>query len=209
MGFWQKIFGKRRPVGPQAAFVAEGGSLPVQPKSVEAVPEEPSAVTISRTDDRGTSYYRGKDFERLVQDLLWRVQARFPSRVKVNPQVRLKLFDGRIKVIDFAFEYQLASSRNQIAVECQDRESWSTEIIDKILAIRNHSYRNRFWFVYHDDSFLSGEAKDLFKRHGILCFSLSTLQAHLAAVSRDLSAVEEAQRRQPPFDYEGTIDPIG
>jgi len=189
MSIWKKIFGKSRSASSQAHVAAE--SLVTHSKPIEEAPKPPSLTPAS-----SPGFTRGKAFERSVQELLQGLRESFPSRVEVTPQKRIDLLDGRFKVIDFEFEYTLASSRHQIAVECQDRESWSTEIIDKILAIRNHSYRNRFWFVYLDDSFLSEEAKGLLKKHGILYFSLSRLRAHLDAVRRDLSAVDNAERRR-------------
>lgn len=137
---------------------------------------------------------KGKSFEAQVSILLQTVAQVFPSRVTLTPQAEVKLNDSRKKVIDFAFDYRSLSSNHQIAIECQDRASWSSEIVDKILAIRNHSFRNRFWFVYNDPEFLTRETKKLLKSHGIIFFSFLELENHLAFVALDLWGAEQVER---------------
>lgn len=136
------------------------------------------------------SYDKGKVFEAEVERLLRPLESRYPKRVKVAAQVEIPLNDGRSKSVDFTVDYRLASSNHQVAVECQDRESWSTRILDKILVIRNHSSRNRFWFVYREAAFLTVKARRLLDKHGVLHFSLEQLSQHIAAVEADVFAAE-------------------
>jgi hypothetical protein len=156
------------------------------------------------------SLFRGKAFEEQILSLLEDLRQDYPARVTIASQARLALNDGRTKIIDFTLDYTLASSKHQIAIECQDRRSWSSEIIDKISAIRNNSCRNRFWFVYRDDDFLSPEAIQQFDSHGILHFSLSELKVHLIAVRQDLfgaDAAAQAWEKSPynPANQDSTL----
>lgn len=150
------------------------------------------------------SLFRGRAFEERVKGLLEELQRDYPDRVEVASQVRLLLNDGRIKVIDLTLDYTLASSKHQIAIECQDRRAWSSEILDKILAIRNNSFRNRFWFVYRDEGFLSGGALHQCDSHGILHFSLSQLVLHLVAVRQDLLGADMAAQAWAESPYNPT-----
>jgi hypothetical protein len=204
MKFWGRIFGRTSPLASSSAGVVPKRTVRVrneaEPKYLSATPSQPVTP-------------KGKDFERDVERLLQAIETDYPLRVKVVPQMRIKLHDSRVKVVDFALDYTLASSRHQVALECQDRDSWSTEILDKILAIRNYSNRNRFWFVYRDELFLTSEAKALLDKHGVLHFSLSELDVHLQAVRFDLHAAEMAkfmmekwnEERRP--DYKPPSDP--
>lgn len=136
------------------------------------------------------SFDKGKAFETEVGKLLKPLESRYPNRVKVATQVEVPLNDGRNKTLDFTIDYRLASSNHKVAVECQDRESWSTRILDKILVIRNNSPRNRFWFVYREAAFLTDKARKLLDKHGILHFSLGQLRQHIAAIEDDVLAAE-------------------
>jgi|GEM_PF-5038071 len=202
MRFWDKLFGRKRTTSslPQVNIGSPSiaGDLFLWKRNeIRDIPGEsnspssPSSPNLPHPPDLPGNF-KGKDFEYIVETLLREVAARFPSRVTVVRQALVRLNDGRAKYVDFAFTYTLASSRHQIAIECQDRKTWSTEIIDKILAIRNHSYRNRFWFVYHEDTFLTDEAKSLLDKHGIIHFPLSALRTHLDAVAEDVRAVKLA-----------------
>ena len=133
---------------------------------------------------------KGKEFEREVEKMLRALSDEFPKRVTIVPQHEIKLSDGRTKVVDFDFSYSLKASKHEMIVECQDREAWSSEIIDKILAVRNYSYRNRVWFVYRDEAFLGDDTKKLFDRHGILYFSISDLRRHLIQIAIELRAID-------------------
>ncbi len=183
MRFWERLLGIRLPHWARS------------PKEPEPRTSKKSLTTQVSGDSR--TFFKGKDFEIAVESLLRDMERCHSTRVRVTPQARLQLNDGRIKYIDFAFDYVLASSDHQVAIECQDRKAWSTEIVDKILTMRNLSYRNRFWFVYRDDDFLSPEGRGVLEKHGIMHFSLSVFRAHLEAVRRDLSAadiLDEIQR---------------
>lgn len=146
-----------------------------------------------------TSYSltKGKSFENEIKQLLIELQNTHPNRVKIIPQEELSLRDGRTKLIDFGLNYRTLSAQHMVAIECQDRDSWSSEIIDKILSIRSHTYRNRFWFVYRDDRFLSEDVKKLFDSHGILHFSLRELRFHVQLIKDDLAAAEAWIQRMP------------
>src|SRR5262245_58518983 len=133
---------------------------------------------------------KGREFERDVESLLRSLESSFPARTKVLPQQSVTLRDGRNKVIDFAFDYELISSHHMVAIECQHREAWTSEILDKILSIRNNSHRNRFWFVYHTDGFLSSDVRELLDNHGVLHFSFGEFERHLILVRADLEATE-------------------
>lgn len=152
-----------------------------------------------------TSISRGKRFEYEVEEYIRSVVNKFPSRSSIVCQAQTHLNDGRTKIIDFTLHYRTSASSHEIAIECQDRERWDSEIVDKILAIRLNSYHNRFWFVFRDDSFLSVEAIALLDSHGIMHFSLEQLRNHLGAIENELAAAELLQEKHK-VKYEAPSD---
>lgn len=150
---------------------------------------------------------KGTDFEKTVEALLSTLQKDFPFRVRVRPQAEVQLRDGRSKFVDFEFTYLLLSSHHWVAVECQHRGAWSADILDKILAIRTHSFHNRFWFVYYDEKFLSDNSRRLLDSHGVMHFSFAELKEHLNWIRADLEAAEQWSKNvssrgsyRPPSD---------
>ena len=145
---------------------------------------------------------RGKAFELAVGTLLGCCAS--SPHVQLTSQYRVYLNDGRAKTVDFLFEYQTYGSRNQVVIECQDREAWGTEIVDKIQTIRNHSKHNRFWFVYSHDDFLSRRAKSLLDDKGIMHFSIAQLTRHLPQLARDFTPPKSKPFYDPPPDASST-----
>lgn len=154
-----------------------------------------------------SSYERGKAFEAEVEALLQPLAVRFPSRVKVLAQVEIPLNDGGAKTVDFTVDYRLASSNHQVALECQDRAKWSTGVLDKILVIRNHSPRNRFWLIYREPHFLTKRGRKRLDKHGILHFSLPQFREHVAAMKLDLLAAEVLESLRAKLDVRGLLSP--
>ena len=153
-----------------------------------------------------TSSERGKRFESEVEEILRSVVSRFPSRSSIVCQAQTRLNDGRTKIIDFTLHYRTSASSHEIGIECQDREQWNSEIVDKVLAIRSNSHHNRFWYVFRDESFLSREAIALLDSHGIMHFSLEQLRNHLGAIMIELAAAESSQSGHK-VKYEAPSDP--
>jgi len=137
------------------------------------------------------STLKGRSFERRVEHLLLQAQQGCPARMAVQRQKVVDLRDGRSKILDFELRYQTMASTHIIAVECQHRASWSSEIIDKILSVRNHSLHNRFWFIYEADGFLSADVKAMFDSHGVMHFSISELEHPIQWVVQDVLAAEQ------------------
>lgn len=153
---------------------------------------------------------RGRDFELEVEGHLNKLVRQFPALVTLKCQERIKLRDGRVKILDFSIDYILGGTRNRIAIECQDRKLWSTSIIDKIMTIRSQSYRNRFWYIYYDPKFLTADAKKIFEEHGIISFSLEELTAHLDELALSLRGALAAESRrsiEENWKYDPPLDP--
>lgn len=140
------------------------------------------------------SNLKGRLFEDRVESLLRQAEQACPTRIIVQPQKSVALRDGRSKVVDFVFRYETMASANVVGVECQHRDAWSSEILDKILSLRNHSLHNRFWFVYETDGFLSTDTREILDGHGVMHFSLSALERHIHWVIQDVLAAEQRCR---------------
>lgn len=157
-----------------------------------------------------TPSQKGKEFEAEVGRNLRELADQFPTLVTIKSQERVRLRDGRIRIIDFSIDYTLGGTLNRIAIECQDRQAWTTGIIDKILTIRTQSYRNRFWYIYYGPDFLTDQAKAVFKEHGIMAFSLDELKAHLRELRFSLQgalAAEALRSREDLPEYDPPMDP--
>jgi len=136
------------------------------------------------------SFFKGRRFEVDIRQRLRKIQREYQELVCVTPQEEVKLRDGRSKYIDFAFSYKTLASEHMIAIECQHRSHWSSEILDKILTVRSHSFRNRFWFVYKSDGFLSRDTALLLDSHGIMHFSSRVFDGFLNNIRSELEATQ-------------------
>lgn len=101
MKIWNRIFRKKQSAA-LATHASQADGSGALSKEVQVEKMQLDAMSSS------PAYRRGKDFERGVEVLLRRIESAFPASVTVTPQENVKLFDGRTKVIDFAFDYALA-----------------------------------------------------------------------------------------------------
>ena len=138
-----------------------------------------------------TSNTRGTEFEEKIEKHLRAIENSFQNRVEIIVHETILLGDGRKKIIDFSFNYNtIFNFITKLLLSVRIRKLWHSEILDKILTIRNHSSRNRFWFIYNSKDFLTPDAKKIMDNHGIMYFSYDEFQQHIEFIKEELTASE-------------------
>ncbi|OQY00632.1 MAG: hypothetical protein B6I26_07380 [Desulfobacteraceae bacterium 4572_130] len=85
--------------------ITNRSSGPRKAVSVNLVVSEEQAMTAN-------SGKKGREFETEIKKELQKLVDDFPKLVTLTAQKKVKLNDGRIKVIDFALEYLTMSAKN-------------------------------------------------------------------------------------------------
>ena len=132
---------------------------------------------------------RGYRFEARIGELLDSLVQKFPAVVKVR--VQPKHYESwRQHRPDFELEYKLGGLLHGHLIECQDRDSHSYELADKIYAVRGTTNNNRYIFVYSSPSFAGTPQEARLKEMGVVVFDFNGFESFLHQLEADIALRE-------------------
>jgi hypothetical protein len=136
-----------------------------------------------------SSRRRGQRFESIVRAILEGLAARFPKTVRIRSQ---ELHDSapRRHRPDFELEYELGGLCHQHLIECQDRDTYSYDIADKIYSVRGGTSRNRYIFIYNKPDFAGSFQEKRLRDMGVLVFNLQGFEKFLGQLEADIALRE-------------------
>jgi len=134
------------------------------------------------------------DFESFVGSLLKRLAEVHAERVSVTHHPRLQLQNKRLIIPDYELSYDLPFRKDRHLIECQHRQRYDQSITDRIQAIKQHSERNRFIFVYPKPSDLPNAVRETLEADGILHYGLSQFSLFLDHLCASLTILEQLDR---------------
>ncbi|MEA2561256.1 MAG: hypothetical protein QOH06_2760 [Acidobacteriota bacterium] len=129
---------------------------------------------------------KGRDFELKVKALLDNLVAKFPHVVTVGMQVADNNAPRPYRP-DFELEYHLGGLRHRHLIECQDRDSYSYDLADKIYTIRGTTERNRYIFIYKNRAFRGTPQERRLHEMGVLTFDLTGFHKFITQLKADLA----------------------
>jgi hypothetical protein len=132
---------------------------------------------------------RGQAFERRVLRILEDFAARHPGFVEIISQPEVPLTDGEVRRPDFELTYWTDQEHREL-IECQSRKRSSTQLADKIRAIKAQSARNRFIFVFEDTARLSRLHRAALEGDGVPCLSVDDLRQKIAQLDGVIGLLE-------------------
>jgi hypothetical protein len=132
---------------------------------------------------------RGQAFERRVQSILEDFAARHPAFVEIISQPEVPLADGEVRRPDFELTYWTDQEHHEL-IECQSRKRSSTQIADKIRAIKARSARNRFIFVFEDPAKLRPRHRAALEGDGVPCLSVDDLKLKIGQLEGVIGLLE-------------------
>ena len=132
---------------------------------------------------------RGYEFEARIYTLLTQLEKKHPTVVTLKRQEAIKLYNGDTVIPDFELRCDLGFEIEAHLIECQSRERSSSEIVHKIRHIKALSNRNRFLFVYENDSFLMPAQRSSLESDGINCYSFNEFETYIKRLELTLQGV--------------------
>lgn len=154
----------------------------------------------SRKRARKAARRRGQRFEAYVRKLLEDLAHKFPDVVKVRVQP-MYYESSRQHRPDFELEYKLGGLQHGHLIECQDRNSYSYDLADKIYAVRGTTERNRYIFVYNDSHFVKTPQGARLKAMGVVTLGLKDFESFIRQLEADIALRElglQTLRQQGP-----------
>lgn len=138
---------------------------------------------------RKAAQRRGQKFETRVGKLLERLAKKYPEVVEVRTQ---PVHNGgsRQHRPDFELKYKLGGLQHRHLIECQDRDSYSYDLADKIYAIRGTTEHNRYIFVYRDSAFVKTSQEKRLKDMGVVIFNLNNFESFIRQLEADIALRE-------------------
>lgn len=146
---------------------------------------------------------KGDDFEIEVGKVLFKLEEKYPKRVKVIVQPRVELRTGEIVRPDFDLSYSLPHAREFYFIECQDRIQNSKSILHKIQYIRNLHKRNNFIFLYRIS--ISRNAKLSLEKQGVQTFTFEEFRVFVGNIDKTLEKTKSENDKIEIRNY-GQID---
>jgi hypothetical protein len=141
---------------------------------------------------------KGTDFEGEVHRLLRGLAERHPRHVLMTRQPTIELQNGEVVRPDFDLTVELPHERSHYFIECQNRETFSKQLLHKIQHVRAKQARKTFAFVYPQE--LPEEIFRAMEAEGVMLFALKDFECFITKLDEGLGKMTLVERPEELAD---------
>lgn len=157
-----------------------------------------TSIADGQTEGESEAARKGTEFEGEVHRLLHGLAERRPRHVFMTRQPNIELQNGEVVRPDFDLIVQLPHERSHYFIECQNRETFSKQLLHKIQHVRAKQARKTFAFVYPQE--LPEEIFRAMEAEGVMLFALDDFERFITKLDEGLGKMALVERPEELVD---------